>query len=87
MITALPARLVAVPLVGADAALERRGQPARRQLGRRVGGCAWATRMRSASLYRVLAGLLALIAGTLIANHVGTLRHVDHARRWSLLSG
>lgn len=70
---ALPARLAAVPL--SDMA------PywtvcLNLLAGSLVGawlGASWATRMRSATLYRVLAGLLVLIAVALAANHAGTL--------------
>lgn len=40
-------------------------------------GATWATRMRSARLYRVLAGLLVLMAVLLVANHVGTIPGLD----------
>jgi uncharacterized membrane protein YfcA len=42
-------------------------------------GATWATRMRSATLYRVLAGLLVLIAAALAADHLGILSAVDLA--------
>jgi uncharacterized membrane protein YfcA len=40
-------------------------------------GATWATHMRAARLYRVLAGLLALIAVVLVANHIGTVPNLD----------
>jgi uncharacterized membrane protein YfcA len=39
-------------------------------------GASWATRMRSATLYRVLAVLLVLIAGALVGSHVGTVERL-----------
>ena len=36
-------------------------------------GATWAMRMRSSTLYRVLAILLVVIAAALAANHIGTL--------------
>lgn len=75
--TALPARLAVVPLV------DLAGQwtiAANLLAGSVIGawlGATWATRMRSATLYRVLAVLLALIAAALTANHAGTLTTLD----------
>lgn len=73
VITALPARLVAVPYSDLsphwDVVLNLLA-------GSLVGawlGATWATRMRSATLYRVLAALLVLIAGALYATHLGTV--------------
>jgi uncharacterized membrane protein YfcA len=73
VLSALPARLLAVPA----------GQVAGHWpvivnllAGSVAGawlGASWATRMRSKTLYRVLAGLLVLIAATLAANHAGTI--------------
>jgi len=40
-------------------------------------GASWATRMRSTTLYKVLALLLVLIAAALAANHAGTLSPLD----------
>ena len=40
-------------------------------------GASWATRMRSATLYKVLSALLVLIAVALAANHVGTMEPLD----------
>lgn len=75
--TALPARLFAVPagdLAGEwDVILNLLA-------GSLVGawlGASWATRMRSATLYRVLAVLLVVIAVALAANHVGTISQAD----------
>jgi uncharacterized protein len=73
---ALPSRLAAVPL--ADLA----GQwPVVVNLlaGSLVGawaGATWATRMRSATLYRVLSGLLVLIAAALVGSRLGDVSGV-----------
>ena len=71
--TALPARLFGVPFADLAAAWT---VAANLLAGSLVGawvGAAWATRMRSTTLYRILAGLLVLIAVALVAGHVGTL--------------
>jgi uncharacterized protein len=76
VITALPARLVAVPM---PALAPHWDVVVNLLAGSLLGawaGATWATRMRSATLYRVLAGLLVLVAAALIANHVGTLHHL-----------
>jgi uncharacterized protein len=71
--SALPARLLAVPY--ADVA-GRWTVVANLLVGSVLGawlGASWATRMRSTTLYRVLAGLLVLIAAALAANHLGAV--------------
>lgn len=77
VVTALPARLVAVPW----SALAPHWTVAMNLLaGSLVGawlGASWATRMRSATLYRVLAVLLVLIAVALVSSHAGTLERVS----------
>ena len=73
VLTALPARLVAVPV--SDLA-PHWGAAVNLLAGSLAGawlGATWATRMRSATLYRVLAALLVVIAGVLIASHTGTI--------------
>lgn len=73
VLTALPARLFAVPFGDVAASWT---VAANLVAGSVVGawvGATWATRMRSATLYRVLAGLLVLVAVALVAGHVGTL--------------
>jgi uncharacterized membrane protein YfcA len=73
VLTALPARLVAVPLPELAA---HWSVAVNLLAGSLVGawlGAAWATRMRSATLYRVLAVLLVLIAAALLATHLGTV--------------
>jgi len=75
--TALPARLAEVPL--GDVA-EHWWVVVNLLAGSALGawlGASWATRMASWTLYRVLAGLLVLMAAALAANHVGTLPAAD----------
>jgi len=75
--TALPARLLDVPL--GDVADEW-AIVLNLLVGSMIGawlGASWATRMASATLYRVLAALLVLIAVALAANHAGTLPSLD----------
>ncbi len=75
--TALPARLVEVPL---GAVAEHGWVIANLLAGSLLGawlGASWATRMASATLYRMLAGLLVLMAAALAANHIGTLPAAD----------
>lgn len=69
--TALPARLVAVPL---DQITPHWPIIVNLLAGSLLGaylGATWATRMASRTLYRVLAGLLMLIAAALLATHLG----------------
>lgn len=71
VITALPARLVGVPLSDVSPHWE---VAVNLLAGSLIGawvGASWATRMRSVTLYRVLAVLLVLIAGALVATHLG----------------
>ena len=77
VLTALPARLAAVPLVSLAS-----HWPVVLNLlaGTLVGawaGASWAVRMRTSTLYRVLAALLVLIAAALYASHVGTVEPLD----------
>jgi len=73
VVTALPARLVAVPF---DTVSGYWYVVVNMLAGSLIGawmGATWATRVRSATLYRVLAVLLALIAIGLAWNHFGDL--------------
>ncbi|WP_448613748.1 TSUP family transporter [Modestobacter sp. URMC 112] len=77
VLTALPARLLAVPF-----ATVAPYWPVVVNLlaGSLVGawlGATWAVRMRSATLHRVLAGLLVLIAAALAADHLAVLPALD----------
>lgn len=77
VITALPARLVAVPF--SDVAAEWT-VVVNLLAGSLIGawvGAAWATKMRSATLYRVLAVLLVVIAAALLGSHFGVLTTLD----------
>lgn len=71
--TALPARLIAVPL---SEVAPHWPVVVNILAGSLVGawlGASWATRMSSTALYRVLAILLLLIAALLVATHLGTI--------------
>lgn len=87
VLAAIPSRLTAVPL--GDIASE---WPAVLNLlaGSLIGawlGAAWATRMLTATLYRVLAGLLVLIAVVFTAERLGGLPTVDLAEPVRLVAG
>ena len=73
VLTALPARLAAVPI---DTLADYWFVVVNLLAGSLIGawiGATWATRMRSATIYRVLAALLALIAAVLAWSHIGHL--------------
>jgi uncharacterized membrane protein YfcA len=73
VLTALPARLAAVPI---DTLTPYWFVVVNLLAGSLIGawiGATWATRMRSATLYRVLAALLVLIAAALTWSHFGHL--------------
>lgn len=75
--TALPARLLSVPL--ADVTSEW-WVVVNLLCGTLIGawiGATWAVKMRSATLYRVLAALLILIAAVLLTTHLGTVGTLD----------
>jgi uncharacterized protein len=76
VLTALPARLAAVPVSALTGHWSEIVNLLAGSLAGAWAGATWATRMRSATLYRVLAVLLVLIAAALIGNHIGTLHHV-----------
>jgi uncharacterized protein len=50
-------------------------------------GATWATRMRSATLYRVLAALLVLIAAALAWTHLGSTIELGLPTGWRMLAG
>jgi uncharacterized protein len=87
VVTALPARLGAVPW----SALTPHWTVAVNLLAGSLAGAwvgaSWATRMRSATLYRVLAVLLVLIAAALAGSHVGTLEPVSLASATTIVVG
>lgn len=73
VLTALPIRLVTVPLSDVT---EQWVVVANLLAGSLAGawlGASWATRMRTATLYRVLGVLLVLITAALVASHLGTI--------------
>lgn len=77
VVTALPARLVAVP----PSAIASEWPVVLNLLaGTLVGawaGASWAVRMRTSTLYRVLATMLVLIAAALWASHAGPVDPLD----------
>ena len=82
VVTALPARLVAVPFDTMDGYwFVVVNLLAGSLIGASIGA-SWATRMRSATLCRVLAVLLGLIAVALPWNHFGNLNPLElhHSR-------
>jgi uncharacterized protein len=87
VVTALPARLIGVPFA---TLADHWSIVVNLLAGTVVGawvGAAWATRMRSATLYRVLAVLLILIAATLLATHLGDVQSSGIDGAWQLILG
>src|SRR4051812_13447981 len=85
--TALPARLLGVPYAGVA---EHWTVIVNLLAGSLLGawlGATWATRMRSQTLYRVLAGLLVGIALTLVVTHFGDVRPSGIDEPWQVLAG
>src|SRR4051812_18778877 len=79
VITALPARLLGVPF---DQVAPHWTVAVNLLAGSLVGawvGASWATRMTSRTLYRVLAALVIVIAGALLATHLGSVEPLDLA--------
>jgi uncharacterized membrane protein YfcA len=73
VLVALPARMAAVP---AAEVIARWPVAANLLAGSLLGawaGASWAVRMRSATLYKVLAALMVLMAGALVVTHTTTL--------------
>ncbi|WP_433418570.1 sulfite exporter TauE/SafE family protein [Microtetraspora malaysiensis] len=73
VLTALPARLAAVPLTALGA---HWGIVINLLAGSLLGawaGASWAVRMRTATLYKVLAALMVLMAGALVLSHATAL--------------
>ena len=84
---ALPARLLSVPL---DDVLAEWAVIVNLLGGSLVGawlGATWATRMASATLYRVIAGLLVLIAVVLAATHIGAIPELDLSHGAQVVAG
>ncbi|MFI5979349.1 TSUP family transporter [Streptomyces sp. NPDC051555] len=77
VLAALPARLAAVPAAEVAA---RWPVAANLLAGSLLGawaGASWAVRMRSATLYKVLAALMVLMAAALVLTHTTTLGTLD----------
>jgi uncharacterized membrane protein YfcA len=87
VLTALPARLAAVPVTALTPHWDVVVNLLAGSLAGAWSGAAWATRMRSGTLYRVLAVLLVVIAAALVGNHVGTLHHVELAPAAVIVAG
>ena len=84
---ALPARLGEVPL---ESILDEWEVVVNLLAGSLVGawlGATWATRMRSETLYKVIAVLLVLIAVALAANHAGTIPQADLSTAVQIAAG
>lgn len=73
VLTALPARLASIPLTDLSAEWSVALNLLAGSLLGAWAGATWATRLRSSTLYRVLAVLLVAIAAVLYASHQGTL--------------
>jgi uncharacterized protein len=87
VVTALPARLISVPW---GAVIPHWSAALNILAGSVAGawlGASWATRMRSAALYRVLAVLLVLIAATLVATHIGTIPKLNSPAALQICAG
>lgn len=87
VLTALPARLLSIPF--SDLA-PHWNIVLNLLAGSLVGawlGATWATKMRSTTLYKVLAGLLVLIAATLVLTHIGGVRTLGLPLAGQLVAG
>ncbi|GAA3607720.1 sulfite exporter TauE/SafE family protein [Nonomuraea rosea] len=73
VLTALPARLAAVPLAELGAHWTVAANLLAGSLLGAWTGASWAVRMRSATLYKVLAALMVLMAAALVLTHTTTL--------------
>jgi uncharacterized membrane protein YfcA len=87
VLTALPARLLAVPLSDVTS---QWAVVANLLAGSLVGawiGATWATKMRSATLYKVLAVLLVVIAAALAGSHLGPVGTLELSAPVRLVAG
>ncbi|GHE12170.1 UPF0721 transmembrane protein [Klenkia taihuensis] len=84
---ALPARLVAVPFGELVAHWSVVAVLLSGSLAGAWLGAGWAVRMRSATLHRVLGGLLVLVAVVLLVNHAGVVGSWDLPAVWRVVVG
>ncbi|MFE6225376.1 sulfite exporter TauE/SafE family protein [Streptomyces sp. NPDC057854] len=77
VLVALPARLAAVPAAEVAARWPVAVNLLAGSLLGAWAGASWAVRMRSTTLYRVLAGLMVLMAAALVLTHTTTLDGLD----------
>ena len=75
VITALPARLVAVPFADLAPHWPIVVNLLAGSLAGAWAGASWATRMRTATLHKVLAGLLVVMAAALVWTHLSPASH------------
>ena len=75
VITALPARLVAVPMADLAPHWPVVVNLLAGSLAGAWAGASWATRMRTATLHKVLAGLLVVMAAALVWTHLSPASH------------
>lgn len=77
VLTALPARLAAVPLSTLTPHWPIIINLLAGTLAGAWAGASWAVKMRTSTLYRVLTGMLVLIALALLASHTGAVQPLD----------
>ncbi|MGP4105215.1 sulfite exporter TauE/SafE family protein [Nonomuraea sp. KM90] len=77
VLTALPARLVAVPAAELAAHWIVAANLLAGSLLGAWAGASWVVRMRTATLYKVLAGLMALMAAALVLTHTSSLSALE----------
>ncbi|BBY99719.1 sulfite exporter TauE/SafE family protein [Mycolicibacterium fallax] len=87
VLTALPARLIAVPFSEVAAQWTIIANLLAGSLAGAWIGATWATRMRSATLYRILAVLLVVIAAALAAFHLNTVEPLALPPAIQLIAG
>ncbi|UQW99245.1 sulfite exporter TauE/SafE family protein [Streptomyces sp. RerS4] len=77
VLVALPARLAAVPAADVASRWPVAGNLLAGSLLGAWAGASWAVRMRSTTLYKVLAALMVLMAAALVLTHTTTLGNLD----------
>lgn len=87
VLTALPARLTAVPVSELAAHWSVVVNLLAGSLLGAWAGASWAVRMRSSTLYKVLAVLMVLMAAALMATHITTMGTLDLPRGAQLVAG